>query len=150
MVRPRAYHKSEDGVKISLADYLNYKYPFAPFRMEWDHLKLPSKVDKDGNRYSLVGKKLKRMRWAEQGFVWPDCIVTYPTKRHHGLFLEIKKDRAEIYRKDGTLREDQQTYREFLSLERLKLLGHQALFTWSIDHGMNVIDEYFEGVVQHV
>ncbi len=136
MVRPRAYHKSEDGVKIALADYLNYRYPFAPFQMQWDHLKLPIGV----------ATKLKRMRWAEQEFVWPDCVVPYPTKRHYGLFLEIKKDRNEIYKKGGTLREDQQTYREFLSLERLKFLGYEALFTWSIDHGMRVIDEYFEGV----
>ena len=132
------YRKKEDNVKLAIADYLNLQYPGIPFMMQWDHLNLPIGV----------AKKFKRMRCAIHNFVWPDCFICNPTPwdicQGRGLFLEIKKNKDEVYTRKGEMRNSEQIQKEYSSLFLLRDMGYEANFTWSLDHAKPIIDGFLK------
>ena len=142
------YRKQEDNVKIAIADYLNLQYPGVPFMMQWDHLKLPTFINKKGQRICKVGAKFKRMRCNIHNFVWPDCFICNPTPwdicQGRGLFLEIKKNKDEVYTRKGEMRNSEQIQKEYSSLFLLRDMGYEANFTWSLDHAKPIIDYFLK------
>jgi len=128
----KPYTKLEDKIKIGIADYLNYKYPHVPFNMSWDHVRLPIGT----------AKKLKRMRWANPDFVWPDLFIAWPNRCFNGLWGEIKKDKSEIFLKSGELSQSKQIQRELKSLQLLHRLEFQTFWMYSVDQAIRIIDEY--------
>ncbi|OFW47578.1 MAG: hypothetical protein A2163_00725 [Actinobacteria bacterium RBG_13_35_12] len=130
----RGYTKSEDNVKLAIAHYLNVKYPFAPFSMSWDHLKLPIGV----------AVKLKKMRWAKPDFVWPDLFIAYPVKDFYGAYFEIKKDASEVWLKSGKMSQSEQIQKENNSLITLNKLGYYTDFILGTPDGIAKIDAYLK------
>lgn len=132
----RGYTKNEDNVKLTIASYLNVKYPFAPFNMSWDHLRLPIGV----------AVKLKKMRWANPNFVWPDLFIAYPVKKFHGAYFEIKKSSSEVWLKSGKMSTSAQILKENNSLILLMNIGYHADFILDVNDGVKKIDGYFNGI----
>ena len=81
-------------------------------------------------------------------FHCPDLMILEPGRgfdgkiQYHGLFLELKVKSP--FKKDGTLLKDEHLQKQFDTLARLNERGYKALFVWSFDAAIKVINEYFK------
>lgn len=81
-------------------------------------------------------------------FHCPDLMILEPGRgfdgkiQYHGLFLELKVKSP--FKKDGTLLKDEHLQKQFDTLARLNERGYKALFVWSMDAGIKIINEYLK------
>jgi len=74
----------------------------------------------------------------------PDLHILEPRGNYHGLIIEIKKDRSEIYLKDNkTLRMKKHIIEQNEMLIKLRKLGYFAVFGCGFDECKKIIDNYF-------
>ena len=125
----RRYKKEENQLKHAIADYLLLQYPKVQFRMDWDHIRL------------TIGqaKQLKRLR---SDFKFPDLFIAYPAYNYGGLWLEIKKSKHKIFKKNGELRNERHIVEQQQAINFLNTIGYWAGFVWDFDQAKKIIDWY--------
>ena len=73
---------------------------------------------------------------------WPDLFIAAPTWEYHGLFIEIKKNRLEVYGKRGKMRTSAHISEQNEKLESLREKGYAAEFGMGLGHCIEIIDNY--------
>lgn len=81
-----------------------------------------------GYRKLLEAVELKR-QGVKAGV--PDLFLALPSKGHHGLFLELKRDNK------CKVTEAQNCF-----IERMKLVGYEAFVAYSLDEAISIIQNY--------
>lgn len=71
-----------------------------------------------------------------------DLVILKPSGEFHGLILEIKKDRSEVYRKDGTFKKSDHVDEQNDSIKHLGSLGYKAEYAFGFEHGVSIVDTY--------
>lgn len=128
MRKPRK--KEEENLQLAVSRYINLQYPNVLFTSDASGLKLPIGL----------ASKWKAQRCAKWKI--PDMIILEPRHRFAGLILELKKSVKELYRKDGTIRQDSHVIEQQKSLEYLCNRGYYAQFVCGFDEAKKVIDWY--------
>ena len=127
-------NRDEAQLAYAISEYLALKYPGVIYRWDAGGLRLTigqAKVLKD---------KLRHQRG------YPDLFIAEPRGKWHGMFLEIKKDRSEVWLKDGkTLRKNKHIREQAEVLGRLFELGFYAAFGMGWDDCRSKIDNYLQG-----
>ena len=119
--------KNETQLQIAICNYLKIQYPKIIFFSE------PS-----GLRTSIgIAVQLKKMRSIGK---LPDLFIAEPSGIYHGLFIEIKY--SNIYKKDGTLLNNEHLQEQNKILSILKKKGYMAVFAVGFDESKNIIDKY--------
>jgi hypothetical protein len=145
--------KHEERIQLQVCNYLKLQYPHVIFTCDVaSGLHLPI----------FLGALHKRMR-SSRGI--PDLFIAHPGKWNNvankysfnGLFIELKKDKSEIYLVDGsTLKKAKKQIKkgkivveeydhideQNKILNRLKLAGYAACFACGFDEAKKIIDEY--------
>jgi len=119
----------ENDVRKSIATYVKLQYPRVIFRIDFAA---------GINLGTLAGIH----SGLQSGSGYPDMFVAEARHGHHGLFLEIKRDRDSVYRKDGSLRENKHVAEQAAILKRLSDLGYKALFVCGFDDARKELDKY--------
>jgi len=119
------YEGKEDNFQISMANYLDV------LGLLWFHpaneRQLWLTVNKYGNTYSPLGKKLKD-KGVKRGV--SDCMIEENNDKFYGLRIELK-----VY--PGAISEDQQLF-----INKSVNKNRCALGSWSLDHAMECVDNY--------
>jgi hypothetical protein len=125
----KARVQSERELQNAICKYLKLRYPKVKFR-----------TDKDGQ--FAIKKTLgdKAMQASAKGF--PDMIVREKRKGFNALVIELKKEDVTVFRKDGTLRDDQHLRDQKEWLDWFEELGCKATFSCGWDETKNLIDSY--------
>ena len=127
----RVYRKKEEKVQLQVCNYLKQKYPFVIFHSDGNGLHL--------NKFQAISfSKLKCSRGI------PDLFIAEPKKGYSGLYLEIKKDKSEVYTKKHKIRKTPHIQEQFEMLERLKDKGYYASFGCGFDSCIKLIDWYLK------
>jgi len=126
--------KAEKQICYSLAEYLSLKYPNLIFR--WD-------VGADIRLTIGQAMVIKNKLLHQKGY--PDLFIARPVGGYAGLFLEVKQGFSEVYRKDGTLKNNKHIREQAEMLDRLNALGYKAEFCLNLDDCMEKIDKYLRG-----
>lgn len=121
--------RDEELVQLALCDYVRLKYPKVIFRSDGGGLSLPMGL----------AIKFKNM---QSGRAYPDFFVAETNHKYCGLFIEIKKNRGEIYLKSGDISKSKHTQEQLAVLKRLTSQGYRALFGCGIDECIAIVDEY--------
>ena len=75
--------KPEEILETRIAGFMQREFPLQPFRFDLvDNIGLHN-----GKRY----KMLHGARWSTG---YPDMFIPFPTKRYHGLYLELKEGKT--------------------------------------------------------
>lgn len=134
--RPIKY-TSEAVVHQHVAEYLKIKYPHVIFRTDFAaglKLSMPQAV---------LHKKLQASR------AWPDLQIAEPSHASYGnypgLYIELKAEGIELYKKDGTLRKNEHIEEQATMLQRLRDRGYKAEFCVGFNEARKLIDEYLTG-----
>jgi hypothetical protein len=121
--------KQEENVHVAIATYIRTQYPNVIFTSESSGIRVPMGV----------AVMMKKQRSTHKQ---PDMIVLQPKGLFHGLILEIKKDRAEIYLKDGSLSKSKHVQEQYATLLMLRDLGYCAIFVCGFEDAKKTIDSY--------
>jgi hypothetical protein len=73
---------------------------------------------------------------------YPDLFIALPRGNFAGLFIEIKTEKANPFKKDGTLKANEHTERQAEVLKALNEVGYAALFSTGVDETIKVIESY--------
>lgn len=121
--------KQEERLQTAVANYIKMQYPNVIFTSE-----------SSGIRVSMgVAVQMKRQRSKHK---LPDLIILEPKGKFHGLCIELKKNRKEIYLKDGSLSSKKHVQEQKKTLDLLNEKGYKAVFSCGFDETQKIIDEY--------
>lgn len=100
----------------------------------WIHLQpqikdLAFMIPNEGKRSLILGHLYKRMGLRSGT---PDIFIPYPTKTHHGLFIELKYGRNKA------------TPAQLKFIEKLKSQGYAAEVIWGADAAIECIINYLK------
>ena len=121
--------RKEKNVHKAICEYLKYQYPKIYFMSDPSGLKMSIGMATDLKRTRSKHKQL-------------DIVVLEPSGNYHGLVLEVKKDRSEVYRKDGTFKKSVHVDEQNESIEHLREKGYKVEYAFGFEHGVSIIDTY--------
>ncbi len=124
-------NKDEAQLAYTISEYLTLQYPDVIFRWDLGGIKL------------TIGqaKILKNKLLHKRGY--PDLFIAEPRGKWCGMFLELKKDRGEVWLKDGkTMRKIRHIQEQADMLCVLMKKGYYATFAWGWDDCRLKIDDY--------
>ncbi len=122
--------QSEKSIHKQVATYLKLQYPKVIFRTDFAA----------GCKMS-IGQAVAH-KALQSGPGYPDLFIAYPSKGYNGLFIELKKDISEVWRKDLQLVKNDHIHTQVTMLAALNKLGYLAVFGFGFDHAKKLIDEY--------
>lgn len=121
--------RDEEILQEQVATYIKIKYPDIIFTSESSGIRVPMSI-------------AKQMKKCRSGKDLPDLIILEPRKGYHGCCIELKKETAEIYKKDGSLRKNEHVEGQEEILLNLKEKGYFTSFAIGFDHAISLIDFY--------
>lgn len=124
--------QSENSVHYQVAQYLKLQWP----HVLW-HTDLSGELHTQAQRW--------RVAKVQKGTGWPDLFIAHPVGGRHGLFLELKRDRSDIYLADGRSLKNEHIYAQNGVLQHLRGLGFSAFFACGFDEAKEIIDNYLTG-----
>ena len=113
-----------------IARYLSIKYPKLIFRFDFAA----------GMYLSPYMANKHRAQNPIKGY--PDLFIALPKGGFAGLFIEIKTEKANPFKKDGSLKSNEHTERQAEVLKALNEVGYAALFSSGVDETIKVIESY--------
>lgn len=137
---------SEATLQQQVCDYLRLRYPWIIFRSDYaSGLKL------------TIGQATRHKR-LQSGRAWPDLFVAHPrplrpyelgknlgiNDAYCGLFIELKRENARVYTKNGHYVSDPHIREQADMLDRLRARGYKAEFARGWEQARKLIDDYLE------
>lgn len=124
---------SETSQQVTLIKIIRLRWPFLLFRTDFAAGMLMSK--------RMAGRHMQQ----QKGKSWPDMFFAHPAGRYHGLFLEIKKDRSEVWNQNGTMVASDHIRDQDRVLKHLSGLSYKSEFAFGVDHALEIIETYLSG-----
>ena len=131
--------KEKDTHRL-VAQYLHVAYPRIIFASDFAAgLKLPI----------WLAKRQKELR---SGKSYPDMFIAEPRGAYHGLFLELKKEGTQVYKRNGAVRasKDDRLQLQHDIIVALNSKGYYASFAIGYENAKLIIDWYLQGGVGKV
>lgn len=120
----------EAVIHQQIVNYLKARFPEIIFRTDFAA----------GMKLTMYQAKKHKAMQSGRGF--PDLFIAQPAGKYFGLFLEIKRDRKSVFKKDGTLISNQRIHEQAKILAELCDKGYCALFACGFIEARNIIDAY--------
>ena len=124
--------KQEDEIYKTLARYISIKYPEVVFRFDYAA----------GLYMSFAQSKKHSAINPIKGY--PDLFIAKPSKGYSGMFIEIKTEAAQPFKKDGGLKKNEHLEKQNLIMSQLKAAGYYSTFGVGIKKCIQLIDWYLE------
>jgi len=74
----------------------------------------------------LTPGQAKRAKQLQGDTGYPDLFISEPRGTYHGLYIELKKDYAEVYKKDGTYKAGDHLLKQIIMRKRLQKRGYRV------------------------
>jgi hypothetical protein len=124
--------KKEEELSIQICRYLDYQYKNIIYTCDLSGIRLP------------MGLAVKAKKQRCKKYKIPDLLIFEPRNGYHGLIIELKKNREEVYTKSNEIRQSEHILAQSESLNQLQSLGYKAVFGCGFDNSKKIIDEYFK------
>jgi len=129
--KTKPYHPGrEEDLQLQIAFYLRLKHSEIFFRSDFA-----------AGIKMTIGQATKHKKM-QHNRGWPDLFIAHTTSSYSGLFLELKRDKSEIYKKDGSLRENDHIKEQDAMLNELRKRGYAATFACGYDDAIEKIEQY--------
>lgn len=136
--------RPEEIMHLKVCDYLRKNYPDVIFRTDFSSgmRMTPAQAAKH--------KKFQKSR------AWPDLFIAKSTMKieynryageqfldgYAGLFLELKAEGTQLYKKDGTLRKNKHVEEQAEMLKKINKAGYCAMFAVGYKDAICKIEQY--------
>ncbi len=137
--------KEEDILRANIALYLHAQYEK---KLVWRFDLAADIFIGDTRKMSKIeaGKKkryiarLSKLQTKHTGH--PDLFIAEPVAGYSGLYIELKKNKEEVYKKNGEYRRNKHLLDQLDMHKMLKDKGYQVLFCWSLAGFIKILEEY--------
>lgn len=119
----------EESLQIAVSKYIKLQYPNVVFTSESSGLRLPMGL----------AVKAKEQRSKHK---LPDMIILKSNSSYCGLILELKKDKNEVYKKDGNYKGNYHIQEQLKTLDILTSQRYLASFACGFKQCKEIIDLY--------
>lgn len=125
-------NQQEKTLAQAVSDFLQSKYPNVIYRFDY------------GADVKLTvgqGAKMKRLqgKWSKG---MPDLVIYEPRGEYHAMFLELKKDREAIFKKDGKYRQNEHLKTQVDMMIKLSDRGYYTAFGCGFKESIEKINKY--------
>lgn len=118
----------EENLHLAVCNYIRMQYPDVLFNSDMSGVKL------------TMGQAIKAKRLRScKGF--PDLVIYEPRGEYKGLFLELKREGENIWKKDGELKSDH-LKEQWAVMEKLIEKGYYCVFAIGFADAKSWIDLY--------
>lgn len=121
----------EESIHAAVCRYISLQYPNVIFRTDMGGIRL------------TIGQAMK-LKKLHSGRSYPDLFIAEARGGYHGLYLELKKDFSEVFKRDGSLRDLPHIQEQQRMLWKLQERGYCALFACGFDDAKGLIDNYLK------
>ncbi len=121
--------QSETQLQIAISNWLRSRHP--------DILFVGDQAGVNKSRTARTQQSAMR-----SGRGWPDLFIATASNGYHGCFLELKTDKAPLFKKDGSLVADKHVRAQSEVLRRLRNEGYFAEFAQGFDDAIRKITDY--------
>lgn len=122
--------QKEKSIHWQITQWLKWQYPGLIFH-----------TDFAAGCKMTIGQAVQN-KSLQSGRSWPDLFIPKKTSAYSGLFIEIKRDISEVYKKDLTFKKDDHIEEQAAMLGKLKSEGYAAYFGCGFEHCKKLITEY--------
>ena len=122
----------EASLHQQVVDYLKWQYPNVLFR-----------IDFAAGIKMTIGQAVKH-KHLQKCKAWPDLFIAERRGAYAGLFIEIKRDKSEVYLKSGAFKNDAHIQEQQDTLLKLRASGYAAFFGCGFDDIQIIIHEYLK------
>lgn len=119
----------EESIHIQLCAYVRAKYPNAIFTSESSGIRL------------TMGQAVKAKKLRSSSKL-PDFWLAEPRGIFCGLFLELKRSKDDIFRKDGSYKQEAHIQGQLAVINRLIEKGYCASFAGGLSYAILQVDYY--------
>lgn len=124
---------SEAELQKQVAIYIRMQYPDVIFHSDF------------GSGVKLTPWQAKMQKMQNGGRrAWPDLFLAEPVGKHHGLFVELKKEGTRLKKKNGDWASEHIAEQDVV-LSELNDKGYKAEFAIGFEQALNLIDDYLGG-----
>lgn len=147
MIKKRVYKKQEESLAIKISHFLKAQYPKVIFRFD---------IAAD---LKLTQGQASKHKTLQSGRGYPDLFIAEPKNGFAGLYIELKKDKSEVFLKDGVtykkatkkvknrsgviIKEYDHIQEQVKMLDILNKKGYKAVFGFGFDDAKDKIKDYF-------
>lgn len=122
----------EEHLSMQICKFLDYQYRDIVYTCDLSGIRLP------------MGLAVKAQKQRCKKYKIPDLLIFEPRNGYHGLIIELKKNRGEVYTKKDEMRQNEHVLAQHASLHKLQSLGYYAVFGMGFDHTIGIIKEYLK------
>lgn len=90
------------------------------------------------------GQAVRQKRQNGGRRAWPDMFIAESDGKHHGLFIELKRDGVRLKKRNGEWATEHIAEQAEV-LDQLRSRGYRAEFAVGFDEAKAIIDEYLGG-----
>ena len=120
---------TEKQLHKAICKYIKLQYPNVYFLS-----------DPSGLKMSIgMAMELKRTRSQHAQL---DIVILEPNNTFNGLILEVKKDRSEVFKKNGGYRESKHVQKQRKSIEHLREKGYYVIYVFDLYDAKLFIEAY--------
>lgn len=135
---------TEASLQVQICNYIKIKYPTIIFQCDLaSGMNLGKKVGGMNTRLrssrGLPDLFIAQPKFAVENIVGPNFVC-----KHVGLFIELKKQGTNLYKKDGITPVDLHIAEQMAILIRLQSLGYAACFGVGYDATVKIIEGYLD------
>ncbi len=123
--------KLEEKLAFSISKYMKDNFKILVWRFD---------VGADLKLEIGSAVKNKRLQMEKRGY--PDLFIPYGNEVHHGLYIELKKSRDEVFKKNGEYRENKHLIEQMKMHETLKDLDYRVDFCWSLEMFIDILKDH--------
>lgn len=76
----------------------------------------------------------------EKGY--PDIFIAEPKGKYHGLYIELKNGRSDVFKKDNTYKKSEHIDRQRMMHDRLRAKGYAVEWGLGFEETVKIIDLY--------
>ena len=132
----------EARLSEQISAYLQVQYPKVIYRFDIADIKLtmPQAI------------RFKKLQGKKRGF--PDLFLAKPSKEFHGLYIELKKNKGEVFKVNGDYKQKwvyknkvkqyDHIQEQITMHERLREEGYQVVWGFGFEDTVNKIKEYLK------
>jgi hypothetical protein len=121
--------KREEKLQMSISKYIRLQYPDVIFTAESSGIKLPIGL----------AVKIKDQRSNHKHL---DLIILQPKGEYHGLILELKNTKSDVFTKSGQLRKSEHIFEQYKMIRKFNSINYFSDFVFGFEHAKKVIDWY--------
>ena len=122
---------TEKVIHRQVCAFLKYQYPHVVFTSDMSGMRV------------TIGLRVEMQSKRSDKFKIPDLIILHPSNGSHGLLIEIKKSRSDVYTKDGKFKTSEHIKMQKKTLDTLNARGYLAVFGCGFEECRDIIKKYF-------